>query len=369
MTLKAPFPAFGGKSKVAALVWERLGDVDNAIEPFCFSAAWLLARPHEPRVETLNDLNAFVSNFWRSVRSDPEAVASYADWPVSEVDMHARHKWLMFSEAAQGSIQRVKDDPDYFNAKIAGWWCYGACCWIGSGWCDEKSRNIRAEVRPKLSECVGQKIHSAAAELWQQMPRVADKWLGVHKLTDGRVQLADAFARGRGVHGNDSASSCEQRRQWLTDWMMRLADRLRAVRVCCGHWDRVCGSPSTMTRLGLTGVFLDPPYRKTVDGKKNRAESLYVNDSTQDVDKLCDEVQEWCLKWGDDPQVRIALCGLEGEYDLPGWTVEAWRANGGYGNQSGKVNENAARERIWFSPHCIQPEPDRQFRMFEDDEQ
>jgi len=55
MKLKAPFPAFGGKSKVASMVWQYLGDVDNYIEPFANSAAVLLARPHAPRVETIND--------------------------------------------------------------------------------------------------------------------------------------------------------------------------------------------------------------------------------------------------------------------------------------------------------------------------
>jgi hypothetical protein len=34
----------------------------------------------------------------------------------------------------------------------------------------------------------------------------------------------------------------------------------------------------------------------------------------------------------------------------PTWQSEL-KATGGYGNQSG--NENASRERIWFSPHCI----------------
>ena len=42
MTLKAPFPYFGGKSRVAHEVWHRLGDVTNFIEPFCGSAAVLL---------------------------------------------------------------------------------------------------------------------------------------------------------------------------------------------------------------------------------------------------------------------------------------------------------------------------------------
>src|SRR6266852_4078535 len=43
--LKAPFPYFGGKNRVARRIWDGIGDVDNAIEPFCGSAAWLLARP------------------------------------------------------------------------------------------------------------------------------------------------------------------------------------------------------------------------------------------------------------------------------------------------------------------------------------
>ena len=32
--LKAPFPWFGGKSRVAHLVWQRFGDVANYVEPF-----------------------------------------------------------------------------------------------------------------------------------------------------------------------------------------------------------------------------------------------------------------------------------------------------------------------------------------------
>jgi len=36
--------------------------------------------------------------------------------------------------------------------------------------------------------------------------------------------------------------------------------------------------------------------------------------------------------------------------------VEVW-SRFGYGSQSSRGNENATRERIWFSPHCLaQPE-------------
>ena len=52
-----------------------------------------------------------------------------------------------------------------------------------------------------------------------------------------------------------------------------------------------------------------------------------------------------CFEWGD-----------HGEHEMPGWECVAWKARGGYGSQSdGRGRENAARERIWFSPHCLKP--------------
>lgn len=41
--LKAPFPWFGGKSRVAHIVWEYFHDVDNYVEPFAGSGTTLLA--------------------------------------------------------------------------------------------------------------------------------------------------------------------------------------------------------------------------------------------------------------------------------------------------------------------------------------
>lgn len=38
--LKDPFPYFGGKSRVAPLVWQRLGNPINYIEPFFGSGIW-----------------------------------------------------------------------------------------------------------------------------------------------------------------------------------------------------------------------------------------------------------------------------------------------------------------------------------------
>ena len=133
----------------------------------------------------------------------------------------------------------------------------------------------------------------------------------------------------------------------LSEWMTELSDRLRRVRVCSGDWQRVCG-PSVTFKHGMTGVFLDPPYSAEAD----RYETLY---SEEDL-SVAHEVRRWCIENQDNPLLRIALCGYEGEHCLPGWTEIQWKTCGGYGNLGNAAGrDNAARERIWFSSACIDP--------------
>ena len=134
--MRAPFPWFGGKSRVSELVWERFGNTPNYVEPFFGSGAVLLARPHEAKIETIHDRDCFVANFWRALQSDPDAVARHADNPVNEADQHARHLWLINQT---DWAERMKTEPEFYDAKIAGWWVWGQCIWIGSGWCSSLS--------------------------------------------------------------------------------------------------------------------------------------------------------------------------------------------------------------------------------------
>jgi hypothetical protein len=72
-------------------------------------------------------------------------------------------------------------------------------------------------------------------------------------------------------------------------------------------------------------------------------------------------VREWAVANGDNPELRIALCGYEApDYPMPAtWTEIAWKANGGYANQANQKTrgrQNAHRERIWFSPFCLNPQ-------------
>ena len=129
--MKAPFPWFGGKSRVSHLIWDRFGNVPNYVEPFAGSLAALLGRPHAPGIETVNDKDALLDNFWRALQSDPDEVAYWADWPVNETDLYARHLWLVNRLA---TLKTEMEDAEYYNAKVAGWWVWGICQWIGSGW-------------------------------------------------------------------------------------------------------------------------------------------------------------------------------------------------------------------------------------------
>ena len=98
----------------------------------------IFARP-DPWIgtETVNDKDGFVANFWRAVQHDPAAVEVDADNPVNENDLHARHAWL--KERSVKLVAKLEGDPEYCDPKIAGWWCWGLCCWIGSGWCAPKA--------------------------------------------------------------------------------------------------------------------------------------------------------------------------------------------------------------------------------------
>lgn len=127
--LRAPFPWFGGKSRVAPVVWRRFGNTRNYVEPFAGSLAVLLGRPTPPAVETVNDIDCYLANLWRALSHDPEQVAHYADWPVNEADLHARHRWLV--KTGKERVERLRTDPDYFDAQVAGWWVWGQCLWIG----------------------------------------------------------------------------------------------------------------------------------------------------------------------------------------------------------------------------------------------
>ncbi|QRK06034.1 hypothetical protein JQX13_38805 [Archangium violaceum] len=401
-------------------MWQAFGDVANYVEPFAGSLAVLLARPTPPRVETVNDKDCYLANFWRAVHADPEGVAHHSDWPVNEADLHARHRWLVEQVSFR---ERMRREPDFYDVKVAGWWVWGISQWIGSGWCaqpaweeqdaagaektcgihtaeyskrpaldkpgrgvhqlatrgeslanavnwegrsnagraargvharhaqDERLRMLRSAVglerRPHLSS--GNGIHasrvrdlSLSAD-WAKRPSIGDGGArGVHTAASSTWQQMPAISGSRGATGRGVVASGS--RGTILEWMQALSARLRYVRVCCGDWRRVL-TPSVTEAIGITAVFLDPPYSAAA----GRDPSLYAEEDLG----VAHHVREWALANGDNPRLRIALCGYEGEHQMPdNWRCVAWKAPGGYAASAGNT-ANAQRERIWFSPHCL----------------
>ena len=131
MTLKAPFPYAGGKSRWASDIWKHFGEVGVYAEPFFGSGAVLLQSPRVSPREIVCDKNCMVVNFWRALQNDPEQVAKWADYPSFHDDLTARHRWLM--QWGLDNRERVQRDPDFSDPKAAGWWAWGMSLWIGGG--------------------------------------------------------------------------------------------------------------------------------------------------------------------------------------------------------------------------------------------
>lgn len=404
--LRSPYPHFGGKSRVVPVVWRAFGaDIPNAIDPFFGSGAFLLGRPGGAgKIETANDYFGAIPNFWRAIQHDPLAVAHWCDWPVSELDMHARHRWLIarFREIKE----QLRSDPEFYDAQAAGWWVHGACCWIGGGWCHDPEADGRqpSSKVPKL-DGIGKGVHSNAGStpsdqlpdmavpararttgrgvlaLPEKLPHLAVKADGacagrgilsdaaVHAFSPGRLPALSSAGQGvhlpslgndRGIHGvsarghTDLANSLETeivagRAPPAFAWFLALSERLRRVRVACGDWTRVLGDSVLGKGKNVGGrrpcaVFLDAPY-----GHEFRDPYLY----SEDDPAISAQVREWALEHGDDPELRIALCGYWEEHASlmpPTWTAHRWKGSRGY---AGADNQNRHSETIWFSPHCL----------------
>jgi hypothetical protein len=301
---------------VARVVWARLGRPKQYVEPFCGSAAVLLNAPEAAPLEGVNDLNGFIANFWRAVKAQPGEVARAADYPVSHIDLGARHGWLLAQRARLGDALQDAEWPG--DAQAAGWWLWGQCSWIGSGWCEwgvrgDAGRGVQAR---------GQIPHASDAGMGVQargpIPHASNAGIGVQ--ARGRIPHAGNAGRGELLTTGGAAA-------W--EWLHRLAARLERVRVVHGDWARCLNHHYGDDD---TAVFLDPPYRGF--------ENVYAG-----AGRLADEVEAWARE---NPALRIALCGHEGDYTLPGWDVVRWKRP----RLTYSGSETTDREAIWFSPGC-----------------
>lgn len=319
--LKAPFPWFGGKSKAWAEVSAAMGDVKTYCEPFAGSLGVLLQRDAVNH-EVVNDNDGWLCNFWRAIAKDPEGVACHADWPVNELDLTARHAWLL----ARGPTLKatMEADPDAYDVQAAGWWVWGICSWIGSGWCTGNGPWNVADTDdgPRIVNIRG----DAGRGINRQLPHMGDAGQGINR-------KLPHMSAGRGI----------------AEWFDALAQRLRRVRVACGDFERVLSNSVLHLRQGgggPAGVLLDPPYPAGFD-----SHGCYAG-STEHAESVFGRAVQWAVENANRPELRIVVCGYDGMWQPPeGWTTRQWKNNAGYRREAGQ-----RQEVLWCSPHCITPE-------------
>jgi site-specific DNA-adenine methylase len=288
--LQSLFPYPGGKAQVAPIIWAHFGTIRNYLEPFAGSLAVLLARPDRPRVETVSDADGHLVNFFRSIVADPDTVVRYARWPVTSVDLWARHDALCAQRDALTA--QLIADYRFCDPVLAGLWLYAVSTWTGSG----------------FAQKAGGRSH----------PHVSHTGSGIHAL---------------------------KRRGKLAQLCAQLQLRLQDVRFLCGEWRRLLTKTQLFGVGGITGILLDPPYTL-----ERRDQAFYATPGA-----CAPAVRDWAVAHGNDPRLRIALCGLADEYEMPDdWVAHHWQARGGLANTkaSGRGSGTTRSEVLWFSPFC-----------------
>ena len=311
--MKPPFPFFGGKSRWAPQVWDRLGAVDVYAEPFAGSLAVLLGNPHPARREVVSDTNGLICNFWRALASDPEALAHHADYPTIHQDLTARHAWLQNWAVKKSAC--LSEDPHYYDAKAAGWWVWGISLWIGSSWCLGRERLLKGEGAGQENEV---------------------------NRTDKRPFINNKIG-GRGIARQRLGWQSEEQDERLGPLFKQLAKRLRNVVVLNRDWSSAV-TPTVLGGAGPTrlsqGIFLDPPYR--TDGRRR---VLYSSDSAGTSDESAESSYQWAV--GNGERYRVVYCCHKDDFPVPdNWEVLTKEFHGH------SVSRAGTEDCLMFSPAC-----------------
>lgn len=277
---------------------------------------------------------------------------------VHNCDLIARRGAL---NAASGVLlEKLCADETFFDARLAGYWVWGASCSIGNGMSGknegrpalkERARGVQsADLSMDEGKPIQEKKEGKASK---SRPHLTSKGQGSNSGSKSIPHLGG----GSGVHAKSKRASREEGKEELAapfnisiyHWLRRLSERLRNVRVVCGDWSRICGG-NWQTSIGKCGIFFDPPYGEMAQ----RTGGIYNVDSLT----VAADVQAWCKTHGNNPDMRIVLAGYSEEHQAllaEGWREISWVAQGGYANQGkrgGKNKENRFKESLFLNPSC-----------------
>ena len=289
------FPYVGGKCLVAPEINRQFGAIDTRIDAFTGSSSWILASP-PVKYEIVNDLDGYVVNYLRAVKYAPDEVARHLDFPRAELELIAYHHYTR--DRLPELVSRLGGDPEYYDPVIAARWAY-----------------VMA--------------HSLMYEYKRD---------GGWSVRDGRL----VYERGTGrIRGSMTSRHLlltrllKERR--VFEYITSLSERLRCVQVWWNDFEVVV-EKADRSEFGVVGVLLDPPYPR----------HLRDYDYDTDAADVWHRAARWAVSNGDNPRLRIAVCGYnDAESDAlfpPSWSRFFWRRFG--------LGRNKDKECVWFSPHC-----------------
>jgi DNA adenine methylase len=119
--MKSPVPYFGGKNLLGPAIGALLPPHEHYVEPYCGSLSILLAK-RPSAMETVNDLDHRLMNWWRVMREQPtelaracaltphsraEHQAAYEPGPADDDLEAARRVFVMLTQGRAGTMRRT----------------------------------------------------------------------------------------------------------------------------------------------------------------------------------------------------------------------------------------------------------------------
>lgn len=136
--MRPPIPYFGGKQMLANRIVDQFPAHSHYVEPFAGSLAVLLAKP-QSKMETVNDLDGELVNFWRVLRDrtndllqvcslTPHSRAEHAgayDLDHGDEVERARRVWVQLTQGRGGTRRRTGwrnyEDPTGSTVSMPGY--------------------------------------------------------------------------------------------------------------------------------------------------------------------------------------------------------------------------------------------------------
>lgn len=177
MKIKGIAPWFGGKRTLAPEIVAELGPHRAYWEPFCGSAAVLLAKAVSSS-ETINDLNGDLINLARVLADEATAVALY-----NRLMRFVMHEEIFHEAAARWRARGRQPSPELPDIDLAA--DFMVCSWFGRNGVGTSSYN--------QGFCVSYTVNGAhAATRWRSTVDSIPAWH--HRLRCVTILNRDAFA-------------------------------------------------------------------------------------------------------------------------------------------------------------------------------